>query len=143
MEMTRSMVYQASLSDAVWGEAVSTASSLRDFTATSSNNGKTSLEVLNKEVPFVGNLRSFGWEVWIFISKRKKLDSKSRRGILLRSLPHRKYRVWDIESRRVYHIRHLKINESVYPAAEWSQSDKPERVLRNWIEGWDQDQAGV
>ena len=120
MEMARSIMYQASLSDEFWGGAVCTASSLRNITAKSCNNGKKPLEMLNKKVPLVGNLRSFGCEVSIFNSKRKKLDSKSRRGILLQSLPHRNYRVWDIEFRQVSHIRHLRINESVYPAADWS-----------------------
>ena len=97
MESSRSMLQQPGLPDTFRVEAVSTAVSLHNITSTTSNTGKTPMEVLTGKVPLVGNLRCFGSEVWIFYSKRKRLDPKSRRGILIRSLPHRNYRVWDIK----------------------------------------------
>ena len=93
------------------------------------------MKILTSKVPYVGHLRCFGCEVWSFTSKRKKLDSKSRRCILLRSLPHRNYRVWDINSGRLYHVRHVKINETVYPAAELGQENNG--ALSSWVDKMD------
>ena len=138
MEMARSMLSQAGLATVFWGEAVATAASIRNITSSSANGGKTPIEMLTGKIPYVGHLRCFGCEVWTFVSKRKKLDTKARRAILLRCLPHRNYRVWDIESKRVHHVRHVRINESVYPALENRPSEGHENdVLQKWVDDMD------
>ena len=133
MEMARSMLSHAGLPDTFWGEAVCTAKSIRNVTAGQTKGGRTPIEILTGKVPHVGNLRCFGCEIWSFVSKRKKLDAKSRRGILLRSLPHRNYRVWDIKSGNIFHVRHVKINESVFPGREWDQTAMQSGLLYDWI----------
>lgn len=134
MEAYRSMLQQAGLPETFWGEAVNPAVPLRNLTSAKSNMGKTPIEVLTGKVQFVGNLSCFSSEVWIFASKRKKLDANSRRGILLKSLHHRNYRVWDIQSRRVCHVRHTRINESVFPAREWHVKEQMNENLNHWID---------
>ena len=56
------------------------------------------------------------------MSKRKELDRKARRGIVLRSLPRGVYPVWDIEKQRIVHVRHVRINENVFPAKGWDKN---------------------
>ena len=50
---------------------------------------------------------------------RNKLGKRSREAILLRSLPHSNYRVWFTDTQTVQHVRHVVINEEVFPARHW------------------------
>lgn len=86
METTRTILQQSGLPDRFWGEAVSTATSPRNVTGTRTHDGKTPIKILSGSCPFVGNIRTFGCEVWMFLPERKKLDPMARRGILLQSL---------------------------------------------------------
>lgn len=47
---------------------------------------------------------------------RNKLDEKSRRGIVLNFLPCGIYRVWDIYQKKIFDLRHVVINETMFPA---------------------------
>ena len=98
MDMARSMLEQAVLPSAFWAEAVTTASYL-GIKVPGSRRGRTPIEILTESSPSVKHLRVCGSEVWIHVPRqqRKKLDSKSRRGTLLRSLPRRMHRVCEIE----------------------------------------------
>lgn len=70
----------------------------------------------------------------MFVSKRKELDPKASRGILLQSLPRGNYRVWDIESGKICQVRHVRINETVFPAKEWNESGSSRvcDALKEW-----------
>lgn len=65
----------------------------------------------------------FGCQVMVHVpkKKRKKLDRRSKEGILLRCLPHL-YRVWIIETQTVEYVRHVAINEAVFPARKWQNA---------------------
>lgn len=115
MEMARSMLRHAGLPHRFWAEAVVTATRIMNTISCDANNGMTPHQVLTGTVPNLESLRTFGCEVWIHVAKRKKLEKKARRGILLRSLPHLNYRVYDIERREVKFARHVTINEDVLP----------------------------
>lgn len=53
----------------------------------------------------------------------------------MRCLPHRNYRVWDIESKRVYHVQQVRMNESVYPTLEKQPSEGHDNeLLQKWVE---------
>lgn len=145
METARTILQQSGLPDRFWGEAVSTAASLRNITGTRAHDGKTPVEVLSGVRPFVGNLRTFGCEVWMLVSKRKKLDPKARRGILLQSLPRRNYRVWDIEKGNICHVRHVRVNESVFPAKEWNAtgSSRVCDALKEWCKPLPLEESGI
>ena len=130
------MLAQAGLDDMFWAEAVTTAAYLRNLTTSNAIVGRTPMEMLTGRSPYVGHLRCFGCEVWVFVSHRKKLDSKSRGAFLLGCLLHRNYRVWDIESGCVYHMRHVRINESLYPALERQSAEVDDNaLLQKWIDG--------
>lgn len=98
MEMAGSMLSHAGVPNKVWCEVVCTAKCIRNVTDDRLNGDRTLIEMLTGKVPLAGIMRSFSCEMPSFVSKRKKLDAKSRRLILLRSLPHRNYRVLDVES---------------------------------------------
>lgn len=115
MEMTHAMLSQAGIPDKFWREAVCTAVSSRNTTTTNSTKGRTWMEILTRQVPYVDYLRCFGCEVWSFTLKRKKLKSKARIYTLLRSLPYRHYCVWDINWGRVYPVSHFKQRDRVIP----------------------------
>lgn len=53
---------------------------------------------------------------------------------MLRSLPRGNYRVWDIEKRRVTTVRHIRINERVFPAKEGNHSGAKEvcEAMEQW-----------
>lgn len=100
---------------------------------TSGLSARQPIQLLTGDIDFVDNLRCYGCEVWRFVSERTEPDLKSRKGVRLRSLPHRNYKVWDIETCKVIHVRHGKINESIFPAKEWKHNENDEGILDSWI----------
>lgn len=132
MDMTRAMLDQAGLPPSFWAEAVTTAVQLRNVTAPKVKGYKTPSEMLSGKKPDVRNLRIFGCEAWIHIPKRKKIASKARRGIVLRCLSRGNYRLWDIEGHRTVEVRHVMINETLFPARLWRKGDSNSRALKNW-----------
>lgn len=88
---------------------------LLNCSLTPAKNGRPTREVIDGHVPYVGNVRIFGCEVWMHDPKTKKLDKRAKRGILLRSVSHRNYRVYDIQSRSIAFALHVQINENVIP----------------------------
>ena len=72
------------------------------------------IEALTDTKPDVAHFRVCGCPVYARVAdvKRKKLDKKSRKGIILRSLSHGKYRIWLENELRVDITRHCKIIEA-------------------------------
>ena len=134
MEMTRSMLDQAGLPPTFSGEAVVTATALRNLTGSSGTGTETSVGILTGRKPDVLHLRVFGSEAWIHVPKqlRKKLHPKAKRAIVLRSLSHGKYRIWDINAKRAYDTRHAVVNEIIFPAREWRSRDANSEAIQMW-----------
>lgn len=81
----RSILVNANLPYSFWAEALSTATFLRNRSPTKAVCGMTPHEAWTGEKPRVDGLRVFGCQAFVHVPKdeRKKLDSKSRKCILL------------------------------------------------------------
>lgn len=117
VETTRTLLTQSGLSEEFWGEAIVTAASLRNITSAKKLNGMTPSEAITGRTPNTSHLRIFGCEVWFYnnTSQKTKLDARGNRGILLRCLSHKNYRIWDLQKQKVQHVRHVKFNETIFP----------------------------
>lgn len=65
--------------------------------------------------------------------KGKKLEPRGRRGILLRCLSHKNYRVWDMESRKVRNVRHVRFDEKIFPGRN-RKVHAAQKIFDDWIE---------
>lgn len=86
MEATRTMLAHSKLGKRLWGEAANNAVYILNRTGPSPVEGKTPYEVYHGKVFDIGFLKGgFGCEVWAYVpkEKRKKLDMKSRLGLLM------------------------------------------------------------
>ena len=128
LETARTILQHSGIPDWFWGEAVTTAAELQNMVGTRSLDRKTPSKLLTSNRPFVGILRTFGCGAWTLVSKRKKLDPKARRGIVLRSLPRGVYRVWYIRKQRIVHVRHVRVNVL--------QNNGTSMVLRKFVKLW-------
>jgi transposase InsO family protein len=90
VEATKAMLYEAELDDSWWGEAIMTATYLRNLIPTKMR----SLEGERMTTPFqewkgirpnLQHLRIFGSECWVHIPKqlRKKLDDHAKKGVFV------------------------------------------------------------
>ena len=117
------MIEQASLPKSFWAEAVSHAATIQNLFFAPQNSTTTSHELMKGTVPNISHLRTFGCLDWTHNPKerRKKLDSKSESGILVGCYENKQYKV-RIPSRRTAIVaRDAIINETVFPAREWSE----------------------
>ena len=115
VECVRSMLVDAKLPHKFWAEALSTAVYLRNRSPTKAVEDKTPYEALTGNKPDVKHLRVFGCIAYANVPKdeRKKLDSKSKRCILLGYGSETKgYRLYDVEKGKVLHSRDVIFNES-------------------------------
>lgn len=133
LDMVRSMLSECGLPPNFWAEALSAAVGIRNMTATRNKEWQTPLELLSGRKPDVRHLRVFGSEAWTHVMKRKKLDDKGRRGIVLNCLPRGIYRIWDISKRSVHELRHVIINETVFPALEWGKKTGEQDPFYAWF----------
>eukprot|EP00737_Agarophyton_chilense_P002901 gb/GEZJ01003340.1/.p1 GENE.gb/GEZJ01003340.1/~~gb/GEZJ01003340.1/.p1 ORF type:complete len:378 (-),score=44.30 gb/GEZJ01003340.1/:720-1853(-) len=115
LNMFRSMLRHASLSQRVWREALCTTLYLKNIIRTNSNVGRTPMEMLAHKKPFLGNLRTFGCKLWVHAPKWKKLYLKSKKCILLCYILHFNNRVYDIAAKQVITSRHVKFEENLFP----------------------------
>ena len=95
MDKVRAMLSESGLDLKWWGEAVLTASYVRNRTATKTH-GKTPLELFFGQKPSVRELRVFGCKAFVHTpaQKRKKLDPVAKTGVFLRYEPGTKgYRI--------------------------------------------------
>ncbi len=85
VETARSMLVGANLPNRFWAEALSTATYLRNKSPIKAVCGMTPHEAWTGEKPRVDGLRVFGSQAFVHVPKgqRRKLDSKSRKCILL------------------------------------------------------------
>ena len=85
VEAARSMLSISRLPPKFWAEALSTAVYLHNRSPTKAVSGMTPQEAWTGEKPSVDHLRVFGCQSYAYIPKdeRKKLDSKSKKCVLL------------------------------------------------------------
>ena len=107
--------------------ALSTATYLRSRCPTKAVSGMTPFEAWTGEKPRVDGLRVFGCQAFAHIPKdeRKKLDSKSRKCVLLGYGTITKgYRLYDPAKKRVFQSRDVIFNEQKCGFEEYSQVEK-------------------
>ena len=82
VEMMKSMLYEAELDSAWWGEAAMTATYLLNLLPTAALDETTPFEEWKEIKPDLGHLRIFGSECWVHVPKatRKKLDNHAVKG---------------------------------------------------------------
>lgn len=81
---------------------------------------KSSWELLHGSKPRLDHIRVFGCLAWVHIpaEKRKKLDDKAEKGLLLSCKASGLYKVWIIERRTALMVRHVRFIEETYPGKE-------------------------
>ena len=131
IETARSMLINSKLPLRFWAEAVSTAAYLRNRSPTKSVCGMTPHEAWTGHKPNVDKLRVFGCQVFVHIPKdeRKKLDSKSRKCVLLGYGADTKgYRIYDPLKGKAFHSRDVIFNEQKYGFDEPIQDAQQKHV---------------
>ena len=126
VEATRAMLINANLPQKFWAEALSTAAYLRNRSPTKAVSGMTPHELLTGEKPRVDGLRVFGCQSFAHVPKdeRKKLDSKSRKCILLGyGATTKGYRLYDPLKKKVFYSRDVIFNEQEYGCKELSEQE--------------------
>ena len=115
VESLRSMLSDAKLPHKFWAEALVTAVYLRNRSPMKPVTGMTPFEAWTGKKPNVKHLRIFGCTAYAHIPKdeRQKLDSKSRKCILLGYGTETKgYQLYDEKCGKVLYSRDVLFNES-------------------------------
>ena len=129
VETTRAMLLDAGLPQSFWAEAVSTAAYLRNRSPTSKLKDMTPHQAWYGQKPGVEHLRVFGSTAYALNDSRKKLDSKTRKCILIGYGSVRKgYRLYDRAAHQVLHSRNVRFVPT--PENETGEEPAPaQRVL--------------
>jgi transposase InsO family protein len=115
-EMARTTLVQSGWPNTFWAEAVINAAAI--YNRLPQAGGIIPFEKLYDRKLSVNKFRPFGCLAYVFQheSKRKRLDSKIIPCILLATLEHGKYRVYDLATKKVYVSRHVVFSETEFPA---------------------------
>lgn len=120
LNVARSLRFQASLPIEFWGECILTAANLINRTPTPVLNGKTPFEKLHNRSPPVHHLRTFGCLCFAHNQNHKgdKFASWSIRCVFL-GYPNGKkgWRVFNLETKKVFYSRDVVFMESEFPYA--------------------------
>ena len=121
IEGVRTMLADSKLPHQFWAEALSTIVYLRNRSPTKVVEGITPFEAWSGSKPNVHFLRVFGCSAYAHVPKveRRKLDSKSRKCVLLGYGTNQKgYRLYDLERMKVIHSRDVVFNEVSMPGLQ-------------------------
>ena len=131
VKTTRTMVLYANLPHKFWAEAQSTATYLWNRSPTKAVCGMTPHEAWTGEKPQVDRIQVFRCQAFVIPKgERKKLDSKSRRCILLGyGMNTKGYRLYDPLKKKVFHSRDVIFNEQKSGFEESSQAQKEPQPL--------------
>ncbi|UYV63705.1 hypothetical protein LAZ67_2005372 [Cordylochernes scorpioides] len=116
IEAARSMIYAKNMSLKLWAEAVNTATYVLNRTGPTQIEGKTPYELWFDKKPAVDHLRIFGTECFVHVpdEKRRKLDAKSEKGILVGYCSNKDgYRIWMPNSNKVVTSRDVIFKETI------------------------------
>ena len=115
-EMARSMLKASRLDQKFWGEAILTATYIRNRVPSSTlDNKKTPFEMVYRKKPKVKHLRIWGSKCYIHnTSDKKKWDDRSRPGIMMGyAIGQKAYRIYDINNDKVISSRDVTFEENV------------------------------
>lgn len=116
VEAVRTTLRQSGLPKSFWAEALANAVMIRNRIPR--DDGKSPVESLTGHRPSLDHIRPFGCAGMALLheSKRKKLDAKSRKCILLSAGDHKTYRLYDPSSDSIIISRHVVFDEDEFPA---------------------------
>lgn len=112
-DAVRAMLTYSGLPFAYWAEAYATFAYVHNRVGRSSITGKTPYEVLNGHIPDVSHIRTFGSTVYIRVppERRRKLEAKALKCILLGYRGDAAYRLMDPSTRQIHYSRDVIFDE--------------------------------
>ena len=132
VEAARSMLSISRLPPKFWAEALSTSIYLHNRSPTKAVSGMTPQEAWTGEKPSVDHLRVFGCQSYAYIPKdeRKKLDSKSKKCVLLGyGSTSKGYRLYDPAKKKVILSRDVIFNEQKFGYDSIDQEPESQRFV--------------
>jgi hypothetical protein len=116
VEAVRTMLAQSGLPARFWVEAIRNAVKIRNLIPR--DNGVAPYQELTGKTPDLSAFRPFGClgKVHSYRKGSQKLSSKSTPCVLLCTLNHRNYRLYDLKARKVLTTRNVVFTENVFPA---------------------------
>nr|KYP39567.1 Retrovirus-related Pol polyprotein from transposon TNT 1-94 [Cajanus cajan] len=135
LNMARSMMKSKGLPHSFWGEAVATAAYILNLCPTKRIKEKTPEEVWSKKKPSVKHLKVFGSICWRHIpdERRRKLDDRSMKLILVGYHPTGAYKLYDPITKKITISRDIIVDEK----ASWNWNSL-ERNMNNILDlPWD------
>ena len=114
LNKVRALLLEAKMPKYFWGEALEAAIYLYNRTPHSSLNYKSPYEVRYNRSPSLDNIRIFGSIAYYSRSKPKKLESRTRKAILLGYSDAKNYKLYDLESKRTVWARDVTILEGQF-----------------------------
>src|SRR5579871_3891619 len=133
-ERVRAILIETGLPKHLWGELVHTVAYLKNRSPTRVLDGKTPYEALYGKKPDVSHLVAIGTKAFVHITKKKtkKMDPRSKEGIMVGYGGEHIYRVWDPDSTNVWASRDVRfIGEARNPDAK---PEVKEKVVYDTIE---------
>lgn len=140
VEKLRSLLIDAGASNYFWGEAALTATYLINRCPSKALDvRKTPSEIWYNKKPDVSKLRVFGCTafVWVPQQKRKKLDSKSVKMVMM-GYTSNGYRLWNLQKKQIVIARDIRFIETSFPFKETKEMSQSEILIvyqRNEQEG--------
>ncbi|EOY22757.1 Uncharacterized protein TCM_014834 [Theobroma cacao] len=117
IEMSRCLLFENKLPKSFWAKAANTAVYLRNILITQAVNNETPYEAWYNTRPSVDHLRIFGSICYLHVPEelRDKLQPKAKLGVFIGySQQSKAYRIYQIESGKVFGSRHVTFNEGAY-----------------------------
>lgn len=114
MDMVNTMLVSSNLPKQLWGEAISTASYIKNRILHSSINDAVPQTRWNNRIQSIRHLKIFGSVAYVHIPKQKrnKLEPKAERGIMVGYARHtRGYRIWIEGTKTVIESKHVTFME--------------------------------
>lgn len=115
VEMARSLMHaHANICTALWAEMVSTAVYILNRSGPTSIDGKSPYELWHHKKPRLSHLRIIGSNCYPHVPKqrRKKLDKKAQKGILIGYDSDEGYRIWDSNTCKLIRSRDVVFDET-------------------------------
>lgn len=130
LEMARRMIFEKNLPKSFWAEAVNTSIYLQNRLPTTVVDGMTPIEAWSDKKPSIRHPKVLGSLYYTHVPavKRSKLDEKAEKGILVGySSICKGYRIYNIESGKVFISKDVKVDEDAY--WDWNISQVRKMVV--------------
>lgn len=125
MESARSMLHAKDMPLNLWAEAASCSVYLLNRSSSSQTKNVSPYELWYGEKPRLDHIKVFGSEGYVHVpdQKRKKLDKKSRKLILV-GYDNNNYRMFDVETKKITISRNVRFNENSLPVFKMNNNNQ-------------------